>query len=167
MMSCAISGKWRLPGIEPPLGFICRFHQHSTPGARLGSLGTAGAAGSLSRSICVRGRRSAARQLPATAPPGIVTSGLRLPLQKSFAGSATTRTPGTPEGRARVSTSLARRFPESIANGQGDCRAVSGSGGDARVRAGSPHRHVLVSIPDDSLEVPGRPVSDDATGAPE
>src|ERR1700682_654684 len=164
MISCTKSGSQRLLGSESHPDSILRFRCHSAPCAGLGTVGTRGAEETQDRSALVGRARPAPRNVLAADPPSIGTGGLRFPLEESPPRIAAASPPGAPGCHPRLSGCATRGFPESAADGENDCRAISESGCGTRVRKASSHGKVCLAIPDDSMEALDGLGPDDATG---
>src|SRR5712664_687623 len=167
MISCTKSGSQRFLGSDSHPDSILRFHRYPAPWARLGTMGTARAAEIPGRSALVGRAWPAPRNLFAADPASLRNDGLRIPLRESLTRSTAASSPRAPECRARLSGCAAREFPESVADGESDCRAVAGSGRGTGVRKASSHGDVCLAIPDDSMETLDGPGPDNATGRPE
>src|SRR5258708_28071875 len=164
MISCPKSGSQRLLGSESHPDSILRLRRYPAPCARLGSVGTPGAEETRGRSVLAGRARPAPRNLLAADSASVGTGGLRFPLEeRSPPRIAAASPPGAPGCRPRLSGCVARGFPESVANGERDCRAISESGCGTRVRKASSHGEVYVAIPDDSMEALDGLGADDAT----
>src|SRR6267378_2739463 len=131
----------------------------------LGSEGTPAAEETRGRSALAGRARSAPRNLLAADPPSTGTGGLRFPLEERGPPRiAAASPPGVPGCRPRLLGCFARGFPESVADGESDCRAISESGCGTRVRKASSHGKVCVAVPDDSMEALDGLGTDGATG---
>src|SRR5260370_38008244 len=166
MISCAKSGNQRYPGIESHPISILRFRRSPTPCAGLDIVEAQGAEESPYRSILVRRAKPAPHSLLAADPPSIGSGGLQLPLQEGPPRSTMARPSGARGCRPGLSGCVARGFRESAADGESDCRVISGSGGHTRVRKTSPHGKIYVAIPGDSMEASGGLRPDGTTGPP-
>src|SRR6267378_4764245 len=165
MISCTKSGSQRLLGSESHPDSILRLRRRPAPWARLGTVGTPGAEETRGRSALVGGAWPAPRNLLAADPPSVGTGGLRFPLEeRSSPRIAAASPPGAPGCRPRLSGCVARGFPESVADGESDCRAISESGCGAGVRKASSHREVCLAIRDDSMAAVGGLCHGTATG---
>src|ERR1700687_5974650 len=125
MISFAKSGSQRFVGSESHPDSILRLGRYPAPCARLGSVGTPGAEETRGRCVLVGRARPAPHSLLAADPPSVGTGGLRVPLEESPPRIAAASPPGAPGSRPRLSGCVARGFPESVADGGGDCRALS------------------------------------------
>src|ERR1700682_1065639 len=164
MISCGKSGSQRFVGSESHPDSILRLRRCPAPCTRLGSVGTPGAEENRGRSVLGGRARPAPRNLLAADPPSVGTGGLRVPLEESPPRIAAASPPGAPGYRPRLSGCVARGFPESVADGESDCLAISESSCGTRVREASSYGKVCVAIPDDSMETLNGLGADDATG---
>src|SRR5260370_971898 len=146
MISCPKSGNQRLPGIEFHLDSIFQFHRHPSPGARLGSAAASEAKETARRPPLVGTAWPVSHELLAADPPGTGAGGLRIRLEESFPRSATPRAPGAPERGTRLPGCIAWGFPESVAHGKSDCRAIATSGCGTGVREAASHCPVRLAV---------------------